>query len=320
MGPTKATEPENSVLYEPSSEGITLITINRPHVRNAVNSTTARLLAEAFRRFEHDPAQKVCILTGAGGQAFCAGYDLHEVARSPTISNIGPATADHHHASSASPPRSDNGPPSSPSPPPTATRVQPVTTTDPLAPLPSIQGPMGPSRMLLTKPLFAAVQGPAVAGGLELSLLADLRVCDPTAVFGVFCRRFGVPLIDGGTVRLPRVVGLGRAMDMILTGRPVDAHEALAMGLASRVVARGAAVEEARRIARALLAFPQACMRGDKRSAYYGAFDAASMEDALRYEYEKGMGVIEKESVPGAIRFDQGEGRGGSFQTNKAKL
>lgn len=314
MGSTKAIEPENSVLYEPSSEGITLITINRPHVRNAVDANTARLLAEAFRRFEHDPAQKVCILTGAGGQAFCAGYDLHEVARSPTTSHIGPATADHHTASSSASP-------SSPSPPPPAgTRVQPVTTTDPLAPLPSIQGPMGPSRMRLTKPLVAAVAGPAVAGGLELSLLADLRVCDPTAVFGVFCRRFGVPLIDGGTVRLPAVVGLGRAMDMILTGRPVDAHEALAMGLASRVVARGAAVDEARRIARALLAFPQACMRGDKRSAYYGAFDAASMEDALRYEYEKGMGVIEKESVPGAIRFDQGEGRGGSFQAIKEKL
>lgn len=288
------------VLYEPSSEGITLITINRPHVRNAVNAATAARLAEAFQRFEQDGTQRVCILTGAGGQAFCAGYDLHEVASSSSTSNIADPGLSTSNQS--------------------ASRVKSVTTTDPNSPLSDVLGPMGPSRMLLSKPLIAAVSGPAVAGGLELSLLADIRVCDTTAVFGVFCRRFGVPLIDGGTVRLPKVVGLGRALDMILTGRPVDAQEALAIGLANRVVEKGCAVEEARSLARSLLPFPQECMIGDRRSAYFGTYRAGSLEDALRYEYEKGMDVVGKESVHGAVRFAQGEGRGGSFEKVKAKL
>lgn len=304
MSCKEPTEADDCVLYEASSEGITLITINRPHVRNAVNAHTAHLLAEAFQRFEKDATQKVCILTGAGDQAFCAGYDLHEVARSPSTSSIADTTNMNNNTSA----------------PPPSSRVQPVTTTDPHAPLPALLAPMGPSRMRLSKPLLAAVAGPAVAGGLELALLADLRVCDATAVFGVFCRRFGVPLIDGGTARLPRVVGLGRALDLILTGRPVGAREALAMGLASRVVPPGGAVEEARRLARGLLAFPQDCMRADRRSAYFGAFDATSLEGALRYEYEKGIEVVGKESVPGAMRFDQGEGRGGSFKSSRAKL
>lgn len=303
MSCAKSVDSDECVLHRASPEGITLITINRPHLRNAVNANTAKLLAEAFRRFEQDAAQKVCILTGAGGQAFCAGYDLHEVARSPSASHI-----------------ADAGPSSTTPGGPLPSRVRPVTTTDPSAPARRVLGPMGPSRMLLSKPLIAAVAGPAVAGGLELSLLADMRVCDTTAVFGVFCRRFGVPLIDGGTVRLPRVVGLGRALDMILTGRPVDAQEALAMGLANRVVARGEAVGEAMRLARSLLAFPQACMRADRRSAYFGAFDAASLEGALQYEYEKGIEVVGKEGVPGAVRFDEGEGRGGSFKAMREKL
>lgn len=289
-----------SVLYEPSAEGITLISINRPQVRNAVNAPTAKLLAEAFRRFEQDDSQKVCILTGAGGQAFCAGYDLHEVATSPSPS--------HNIADS------------SPNPVSLASRVRPVTTTQPGAALQDILGPMGPSRMLLSKPLIAAVSGPAVAGGLELSLLADMRVCDTTAIFGVFCRRWGVPLIDGGTVRLPKVVGLGRALDMILTGRPVDAQEALAMGLANRVVPKGGVVEEARAVARSLLAFPQLCMRGDRRSAYYGVYEATSLTDALGFEYEHGIDVVEKEGVAGAANFDKGQGRGGSFDSFKGKL
>lgn len=295
------------VLVEPSAEGITLITINRPEVRNAVNAITANQLAQAFRQFEQDASQKVCILTGAGDQAFCAGYDLHEVATSPSTSNIADAAASNK---------------TTPAPPPLTSRVKPVTTTDPsaAAPLPDILGPMGPSRMQLSKPVIAAIAGPAVAGGLELSLLADLRVCDPTAVFGVFCRRWGVPLIDGGTVRLPRVVGLGRALDLVLTGRAVDAHEALAMGLANRVVPRGAAVDEARKLARGLLAFPQMCMRADRRSAYYGAYEAGSLVDALRFEYEHGIDVVGKEGVAGAARFDKGQGRGGSFELVKGKL
>src|SRR5665647_489033 len=129
-------------------------------------------------------------------------------------------------------------------------------------------GPMGPTRMALSKPLIAAVTGYAVAGGLELALLADLRVADEDAVFGVFCRRWGVPLIDGGTVRLPRIIGLGRALDLVLTGRPVSAEEALAMGLVNRVVPQGYAREAAETLAREIAAFPQACMRADRASVY----------------------------------------------------
>lgn len=291
-----------SVLYEPSAEGITLISINRPQVRNAVNAPTAKLLAEAFRRFEKDDTQKVCILTGAGGQAFCAGYDLHEVATSPSPSPSPSTNAGHTGSTSLT------------------SKAKAVTTTDPGAEPQDILGPMGPSRMLLSKPLIAAISGHAVAGGLELSLLADMRVCDTTAIFGVFCRRWGVPLIDGGTVRLPKVVGLGRALDMILTGRPVDAQEALAMGLANRVVPKGAVLEEAKKVARSLLGFPQLCMRADRRSAYHGVYEAGSLKDALAFEYQHGIDVVEKEGVKGAARFDKGQGRGGSFDSVKGKL
>lgn len=179
---------------------------------------------------------------------------------------------------------------------------------------------VGPSRMLVSKPVIAAISGHAVAGGLELSLLADMRVCDTTAVLGVFCRRFGVPLIDGGTVRLSKIVGLGRALDMILTGRPVDAKEALAMGLVSRVVDQGRALEGAMALARSLLTFPQECMNLDRRSAYYSTFEASSLKDALRYEHDAGVGVVAKESVQGAARFHKGQGRGGKFEPIKGKL
>ncbi|KAJ7261466.1 enoyl-CoA hydratase/isomerase family protein [Mycena rebaudengoi] len=277
------------VLHSTSPEGITIITLNRPHVRNAVNAATTSLLAAAFRAFDADTTQKVCILTGAGG-AFCAGYDLHEVASAPK----------------------PTGTEAEPRP----LQAKPVRTTSPSDPS---TGSMGPLRMHLSKPLLAAVAGLAVAGGLELSVLADMRVADATAVFGVFCRRWGVPLIDGGTVRLPAVVGLGRAMDMILTGRPVDAREALAMGLVSRVVDEGLALEEAVRIARGLVRFPQLCMRTDRRSAYYAVFGAAGLEDALRFEFQGGKEIVEREGVAGARRFDGGEGRGGSFESRSGK-
>lgn len=172
-------------------------------------------------------------------------------------------------------------------------------------------GPMGPSRMVLTKPLIAAVSGYAVAGGLELALLADLRVVEEDAVFGVFCRRWGVPLIDGGTVRLPRVVGLGRALDLILTGRPVDAHEALAMGLATRVVPTGSSLSVARELAHQLAAFPQTCMLIDRESAYR-SFDLP-LRDALRAEGAAGAPVVASEGLAGAARFGAGAGRHGGF-------
>ena len=177
---------------------------------------------------------------------------------------------------------------------------------------PDGDGPMGPSRMLLSKPVIAAVAGYAVAGGLELALWCDLRVMEETAVLGVFCRRWGVPLIDGGTVRLPRLIGLGRALDLILTGRPVHADEALSIGLVNRVVPEGKAREEAEHLAREIAAFPQVCMRGDRMSAYeqFGK----SFDEAILNEFIRGKAALEAEARTGAKRFAGGEGRHGSFE------
>ncbi|WIG95854.1 crotonase/enoyl-CoA hydratase family protein [Myxococcus sp. SDU36] len=173
-------------------------------------------------------------------------------------------------------------------------------------------GPMGPSRMVLSKPVIASICGHAVAGGLELALWCDLRVAEEDAVLGVFCRRWGVPLIDGGTVRLPRLIGLSRALDLILTGRPVSAQEALAMGLVNRVVPRGQAREAAESLARQVAAFPQACLNADRRSAYTQA--GLGTEEALRQEFARGVKVLESESIVGATRFAQGAGRHGTFE------
>ncbi|MGI5141719.1 MULTISPECIES: crotonase/enoyl-CoA hydratase family protein [unclassified Streptomyces] len=171
-------------------------------------------------------------------------------------------------------------------------------------------GPMGPTRLRLSKPVIAAVTGHAVAGGLELALWCDLRVAEEDAVFGVFCRRWGVPLIDGGTVRLPRLIGAGRAMDMILTGRPVPAREAHEMGLANRVVPTGQARAAAEELAAEIARFPQACLRGDRASVLdqQGQDETTAMRGELRY----GMGVL-AEGLEGAARFTAGAGRHGSF-------
>ncbi|MFZ5563819.1 MAG: crotonase/enoyl-CoA hydratase family protein [Thermodesulfobacteriota bacterium] len=245
---------------------VTLITINRPEVRNAVNRPAADALAGAFRAFEADEAARVAVLTGAGGH-FCAGADLKAVAALGQEAN----------------------------------RIAPDG-----------DGPMGPTRMLFSKPVIAAVAGYAVAGGLELALMCDLRVAEQGAVFGVFCRRWGVPLIDGGTVRLPRLIGLSRALDMILTGRPVGAAEALEMGLANRVVADGTAVTEAVALAKQLAGFPQACLRGDRHSACE-QFDL-NFSEAMKNEFKRGVATIESgETVAGAGRFAKGAGRHGKF-------
>jgi enoyl-CoA hydratase len=172
-------------------------------------------------------------------------------------------------------------------------------------------GPMGPSRMRLGKPVIAAVRGHAVAGGLELALWCDLRVAAQDAVFGVFCRRWGVPLIDGGTVRLPRLIGASRAMDLILTGRPVGAEEALAMGLANRLMPPGAERAEAERLAEALAAFPQTCLRRDRLSALDG--DGLGHDAAMAAEWRHGMVALAAGAAEGARRFAEGAGRGGSF-------
>ncbi|NOK13673.1 crotonase/enoyl-CoA hydratase family protein [Corallococcus exercitus] len=177
---------------------------------------------------------------------------------------------------------------------------------------PDGDGPMGPSRMRLSKPVVAALSGHAVAGGLELALWCDLRVAEEDAVLGVFCRRWGVPLIDGGTVRLPRLIGLSRALDLILTGRAVSAAEALGMGLVNRVVPKGEARAAAESLAAQIAAFPQACMNADRASAYAQA-DLA-FEDAMRQEFQGGVKVLQTESIPGATRFARGAGRHGRFE------
>ena len=173
-------------------------------------------------------------------------------------------------------------------------------------------GPLGPTRHLLSKPVIAAVSGHAVAGGLELALWADLRVAEHSAVFGVFCRRWGVPLVDGGTVRLARLIGHSRALDMILTGRPVDAEEALSFGLANRVVADGTAREAAEALAAQIAVFPQMCLRHDRLSSYeqWGM----SLADAMSNEFTHGAQTLASgETLAGATRFSSGAGRHGRF-------
>ena len=176
---------------------------------------------------------------------------------------------------------------------------------------PNGSGPMGPSRMELSKPVIAAIAGHAVAGGLELAAWCDLRVAETDAVFGVFCRRWGVPLIDGGTVRLPRLIGLSRALDLILTGRAVTADEALAMGLVNRVVPKGTSRAAAEQLAREIASFPQLCMRADRTSALH-QFDHDLPEAILR-EFEGGIAALRAEGVSGAARFAGGAGRHGDF-------
>ena len=174
-------------------------------------------------------------------------------------------------------------------------------------------GPMGPSRMLLSKPVIAAVSGYAVAGGMELALWCDLRVMEETAVMGIFCRRWGVPLIDGGTIRLPRLIGMSRAMDLILTGRPVVGKEAFDIGLANRLVEEGTALTAATALAQQLCAFPQLCMRNDRLSAYEQW--NKDLPDALLHEFRKGMATIQSgETFKGASRFASGKGRHGNFE------
>lgn len=248
-------------------DAATVITIDRPAQRNAVDAETARDLAAAFRAFDADAAAAVAILTGAADH-FCSGADLKAYAAGE--------------------------------------RRELGVDGD---------GPMGPTRMRLSKPVIAAVEGYAVAGGCELALWCDLRVVSATAVFGIFCRRFGVPLIDLGTVRLPRLIGHSRAMDLILTGRAVRAQEAFDIGLANRLVPAGHALAAALQLAQQIASFPQACMRNDRLSAIeqWGLDE----EGALRNEMRYGLATIASgESTSGAAAFAAGTGRHGDWRTS----
>jgi enoyl-CoA hydratase len=258
-------------------DAVTIVTIDRASVRNAVDAETARALHAAFVAFDNDPNARVAILHGAQGN-FCAGWDLQAGAKL------------------ASTPQQD------------ADALLPELNFEPgdVDPL----GPMGPTRLAMSKPVIAAVSGAAVAGGMELALWCDLRVMEEDAYFGVYCRRFGVPLIDGGTVRLPRIVGMGRALDLILTGRKVESEEALQMGLCNRVVARGQSLQAALDLANALCRFPQATMLADRASAY-AQWDLP-VAQALHQEWARGRHRI-ADGVQGAARFAAGEGRHGKF-------
>jgi enoyl-CoA hydratase len=248
---------------------ITVVTVDSPTARNAVDRPTADALEAAFREFDADGSAAVAVLTGANG-TFCAGADLK------AIGEMAEGRTD---------------------------RVSRFERSD--------HAPMGPTRLLLSKPVIAAVEGYAVAGGLELAVWCDLRVVAEDAIFGVFCRRWGVPLIDGGTVRLPRLIGLSRALDLILTGRPVAADEAYAIGLANRIVPSGTALQAAIDLARQLAAFPQVCMRADRHSAFE-AFDRP-LFDALLAEHDRGGPALEQGMAEGVARFVSGAGRHGAF-------
>lgn len=247
---------EETVVYERRGAAA-LLTINRPHCRNAVDGATATALLEGYRRFESDGDARVLVVTGAGDDAFCAGADLKAI----------DSLRDRK------------------------------------------EGPLGFTRLTATKPTIAAVSGWCVAGGIEIALWCDLRIAAANATFGCFERRFGVPLIDGGTQRLPRVVGLGRALELIMTGRSVDAEEALRIGLVNEVVAAGEHVARALALAERLAAFPWPTLLADRAAVLAGS--GMSLEHGLAVEARLGGAVLE-EARRGAALFASGEGRGGA--------
>jgi enoyl-CoA hydratase len=249
---------------------------SRPEARNAMDPASADALVSAFEEFDRDADAAAAVLWGEGG-AFCAGWDLKygaSLMEDPTpIHEIDYPLEDRK-------------------------------------PIP--RGPLGPTRLELDKPVIAAVAGPAVAGGFELALWCDVRVMEQSAYFGVYCRRWGVPLIDGGTVRLPRIVGMGRALEIILTGRRVPADEALRIGACEHVVADGKSREFAEAMAYEIARFPQACTRADRRSVY--AQQGLSLREAMRKEWYNGIPAFKAEGAAGAARFSSGKGRHGNFR------
>jgi enoyl-CoA hydratase len=264
--------PENAAAPVTSGRqgSITIITLARPAARNAVNPDAALALYQAMLAFERDGQSTAAVLTGTD-DCFCAGFDLKTVADGTAQRWL----EQLHFGETGAPPL----------------------------------GPMGPTRLRLSKPVIAAIAGPAVAGGMELALWCDLRVMERTAWMGVLCRRWGVPLIDGGTVRLPKLVGLGRATDLVLTGRRIDAAECLAIGLCERVVEPGGAVRAALELAQELGRFPQTCLRSDRDALRQGM--QADELAALQAEFVAGMKALRGEARTGAAKFAAGAGRGG---------
>lgn len=256
------------------SGAVTTVIHSRPNARNAMDPPSAEALVAAFEEFDTDPNASVAVFWGEGG-AFCSGWDLK-------------------HASTLQ------------------GEANPLSEHDfPADERPAPRGPMGPSRMLLSKPVVAAVSGPAVAGGFELALWCDLRVMEESAYFGVYCRRWGVPLIDGGTVRLPRLVGQGRALEIILTGRKVPAEECLRIGACEQVVPDGQSRDAAEALAREIARYPQGCMNADRRSVYLQ--HGLPIDEALRSEWKNSVGILAGEGIAGAMRFRSGKGRHGDF-------
>jgi len=252
---------------------------DRPEARNAMDPESADALTAAFLEFDADKEACVAVFYGAGG-AFCAGWDLKYVTTLHSAYPLGELDIP------VAGPRG-NG-----------------------AEIP--RGPLGPSRLELDKPVIAAVEGPAVAGGMELALWCDFRVMADESYLGVYCRRWGVPLIDGGTVRLPRIVGQGRALEIILTGRKVPAQECLSIGLCEYLTRKGGARAKAEELARAIARFPQVCVRADRRSAIRN--HGLSVRDGLIAEWYNGREALIKDGVSGAARFKDGLGRHGDFE------
>ena len=260
------------------SGAVWTIVHDRPEARNAMDPTSADDLTAAFLEFDADRDAAVAVFWGSGG-AFCAGWDLKYVSTLDASYPLGELD------------------------------IPPLGPRGNGGEIP--RGPLGPSRLELDKPVIAAIEGPAVAGGMELGLWCDFRVMAQSAYFGVYCRRWGVPLIDGGTVRLPRIVGQGRALEIILTGRKVPADECLAIGLCEYVTPQGGARAKAEELAHEIARFPQVCARADRRSAIRS--HGLPVRDALIQEWYNGREPLIKDGVAGASRFRDGMGRHGDF-------